>query len=283
MLQRSPSYVISLPATDTFGEWASKLLPARMAYRLTRIKFLILGFLFIKFCALYPLAARRLLKKETIKELPQNIPHDPNFEPRYNPWEQRMCICPDGDFFKALRSGKASVVTDTISSVTETGIQLTSGQTLDADIIVTATGLKIKVAGGALFTVNNTPITIGDKFLWQGVMLQDVPNLATVIGYTNASWTPGADATALLVCRQLKYMKTKGFSSVTPRLDYPERMKAVPALNITSTYVVRGEKELPKAGDKAPWLPRSSYFADLWNASYGDLTRGLQFEKVSVD
>lgn len=282
MLQRSPSYILARPAIDPFGHWAQKLFPDWIAYRITRLKFLILGFLFIKFCTFYPLAARNLIKKATLKELPDNIPHDPHFSPRYNPWEQRLCLCPDGDFFRAMRAGNASVVTDTITTVTETGIRLASGQTLDADIIVTATGLKLKVAGGARISVDNVPVTIGEKLLWKGVMLQDVPNVATVIGYTNASWTLGADATALLVTRLLKSMKAKGVTSAVPRREHSEGMKSVPALNLSSTYVVRGAKELPRTGDKAPWMPRSTYFSDLWGAKFGNITDGLQFEKVST-
>lgn len=283
MLQRSPSYILAIPAVDPFAQWASKLLPSHMAHRITRLKFLVLSFLFVKFCAFFPTAARNLIKKATVKELPKSVPHDPNFEPRYNPWEQRLCLCPDGDFFEAMRAGKASVVTDTITTVTETGIQLASGKTLDADVIVTATGLKIKIAGGAQLSVDNVPISLHEKFLWKGVMLQDIPNMATVIGYTNASWTLGADATALLVCRLLKHMKGRGITSAVPRVHDPRNMKSVPALNLTSTYVVRGQGELPKTGDRAPWLPRSSYFADLWGARFGSVTQGLQFERVAVE
>ncbi len=281
MLQRSPSYILARPSVDLFGQWTQKVLPSWVAHCITRLKFLVLGFLFIKFCALCPLAARSLIKKATLKELPDNIPHDPHFSPRYNPWEQRLCLCPDGDFFKAMRAGKASVVTDTIATVTETGIQLASGQTLDADMIVTATGLKLKTLGGAQITVDNVPIAIGEQFVWKGVMLQDVPNMAIVIGYTNASWTLGADATALMVCRLLKFMKAKGLSSAVPHLEVMGGMKSVPALNISSTYVVRGVKQLPRTGDKAPWLPRSNYFSDLWDAKFGNLTEGLRFEKTS--
>ena len=281
MLQRSPSYIVSLSAIDPFGYWAQKLLPRWLAHRITRLKFLIKSFLFIKFCAWYPLSARNLIKKATLKELPNNIPHDPHFSPRYNPWEQRLCMCPNGDFFKAMRAGKASVVTDAIATVTETGIQLSSGRTLDADIIVTATGLKLKTAGGARISVDNLPITLGEKFFWKGVMLQDVPNMAAVIGYANAPWTLGADATALLVCRLLKLMEGKGVTSAIPRLDNTEGMKSRPWLNLSSTYVVRGAKELPRTGDKAPWLPRATYFSDLWSAKFGNITEGLEFDKVA--
>ena len=282
MLQRSPSYVLSWPATDLFAQWAQRFLPHWLAHRITRIKFLILGFLITKFCAAYPLAARRLIKRATLKQLPEHTPHDPHFSPRYNPFEQRLCLCPDGDFFKAMRAGKASVVTDTIAAVTETGIRLASGRTLDADMIVTATGLKIKIAGGARISVDNVPVTVGEKFMWKSAMLQDVPNMVTVIGYTNASWTLGADATALLVCRLLKSMKAKGVTSAVPRLEHVEGMKSVPLLNLSSTYVVRGAKEIPRTGDKAPWMPRSTYFSDLWIAKFGNITDGLQFEKRST-
>lgn len=282
MLQRSPTYILARPAVDPFGQWALKYFPHRLAHRITRLKCLALSFLFNKFCAFYPLAARNLIKKATLKQLPENTPHDPHFSPRYSPWEQRLCLCPDGDFFKALRAGKASVVTDTITTVTETGIRLASGQTLETDIIVTATGLKLKIAGGAHVSVDNVPITISEKYLWKTVMLQDVPNMATVIGYTNASWTLGADATALLLCRLLKSMKAKGMTSAVPRLDDSAGMKSLPVLNLSSTYIARGAKDLPKTGDRAPWMPRSTYFSDLWGAKFGDITEGLQFEKVSA-
>ena len=282
MLQRSPTYITARPAVDPFAQWTQRHLPSWLAYRITRSKVLVLSFLFLKFCTFYPLTARKLLKKATSKQLPDNVPYEPHFSPRYNPWEQRLCLCPDGDFFKAMRAGKASVVTDTITTVTETGIQLASGQTLETDMIVTATGLKLKTAGGARISVDNVPVIVGEKFLWKGVMLQDLPNMATVIGYTNASWTLGADATALLVCRLLKTMTAKGVTSAVPRLEDTEGMKSVPVLNLSSTYVVRGAKDLPKAGDKAPWLPRSTYFSDLWSAKFGNITDGLHFDKVST-
>ena len=282
MLQRSPSYILARPAVDPFAEWTQKYLPDWLAHRITRSKFLVLSFLFVKFCTFYPLIARKLIKKATLKQLPDDVPHDPHFSPRYNPWEQRLCLCPNGDFFKAMRAGKASVVTETITTVTETGIQLASGQTLETNIIVTATGLKLKILGGARVSVDNVPVSISEKFLWNGVMLQDLPNMATVIGYTNASWTLGADATALLVCRLLKTMTAKGVTSAVPRMEDTKAMKPVPALNLSSTYVVRGAKELPKTGDKAPWLPRRTYFADLWSAMFGNITDGLHFDKVTT-
>lgn len=283
MLQRSPTYIVAQPSIDPFAHWARTHLPPYLAYPLTRLKVLLLTFLFYKFCLRYPLAARRELKKETEKHLPPTIPHDPHFTPHYNPWEQRLCLSPDGDFFAALRSGKASVVTSTITTVTPTGIQLATGETLDADIIVTATGLKMKAGGGAQLFVDGALARGCEKYMWKGAMLQDVPNLALVIGYTNASWTLGADATALLVTRLLKYMKARGLSSAVPRLgDKWEGMKTLPLMNLASTYVARGAKDLPRTGDKAPWLPRRTYFADLWSAKFGSLTEGLEFGRVSM-
>lgn len=280
MLQRSPSYLLARPSVDTFGSIVSKLLPSWIAHRITRYKFLLQNLLFVSFCGRFPTAAKKLIKKATVKELPKDVPHNPHFEPRYNPWEQRLCLCPDGDFFQAMRSGKASVVTAKITSVVENGIQLASGQILDADVIVTATGLKLKTAGGAQLSVDNVPVKVGEKFLWKGVMLQDTPNMATVIGYTNASWTLGADATALLVCRLLKYLKDKEFMSAIPRLQDSEKISSVPALNLSSTYIVKGMKELPRTADKAPWAPRITYFADLWEAKFGSITDGLQLQRV---
>ena len=246
MLQHSPSYILARPAVDRFAQWTQKYLPDWPAHRITRSKFLVLGFLFVKLCTFYPLTARKLVKKATFKQLPDSVPYDPHFSPRYNPWEQRLCLCPDADFFSAMRAGKASIVIETITTVTETGIQLASGQTLETDIIVTATGLKLKILGGTRIAVDNVPVTISEKFLWKGVMLQDLPNMAAVIGYTNTSWTLGADATALLVCRLLKTMTTKGVTSAVPRVE--DTMKSVPALNLSSTYVVRGAKRATEDG-----------------------------------
>ena len=283
MLQRSPSYIVARPAIDPFGQWARRFFPSWLAHRMTRLKFLVLSFLFIKLCTVYPLTARNMIRKATLKQLPDTVPHDPHFSPRYNPWEQRLCLSPDGDFFEAMRAGTASVVTDVITTVTATGIRLESGRTLETDIIVTATGLKLKIGGGARISVDHVPVSIGDKFLWKGAMLQDVPNMATVTGYTNASWTLGAETTAQLLSRLLRSMEANGFASATPRLERQDGrgMKSIPAFNLSSTYVVRGAKELPRTGDKAPWRPRSSYFWDLWTAKFGSITDGLQFEKVS--
>lgn len=282
MLQRSPGYILSRPSVDPTASWMTKILPAWLVFSLIRAKFLIVSQLFVTFCRRFPNAARNLIRKETEKRLPENIPHDPHFHPRYNPWEQRLCLDPDAKFFKALRSGKADVATGTIKRVTATGIEMHSGQFLPADLIVTATGLKIQVGGGTSISVDHRRIDITKKFLWKGVMVQDVPNLATVIGYTNASWTLGADATAQLVCRLLKLMRDEGVTAAVPRCEDAGSMRVMPVLDLNSTYVERGKGDLPRAGSRGPWRPRKAYWRDLWEAKFGSLREGLVFERVAV-
>lgn len=281
MLQRSPGYILSRPSIDPTATWMSKIFPLWLVYSLIRTKFLIVSLLFVNFCRSFPHAARRMIIKETQKRLPKNVPHDPHFEPRYNPWEQRLCLDPDAKFFKALRTGKADVVTGIIKSVNERGIEMHSGEHLDADLIVTATGLKLQVGGGTSISIDNTPVDIASKFLWRGVMIEDLPNMAAVIGYTNASWTLGADATAQHICRLLKYMQKNGLTSAVPRCR-EEGMEVVPVLDLNSTYVERGKGSLPKAGGRGPWRPRRAYWRDMWEAKFGSF-RGLVFEKVVVE
>jgi cation diffusion facilitator CzcD-associated flavoprotein CzcO len=186
MLQRSPSYVFSLPSKDKLGGLLRWLLPTSLADRIQRIRWICLGYFLFYFCRTFPNAAKRFMKRETIRQLPKDIPWDPHFKPAYNPWEQRLCLCPDGDFYKALRSGKASIATGKIKTVTETGIELEDGSFIGTDIIVTATGLRILLAGGTQFSVDGEKLVVPDKFLWKGVMLQDLPNASFVVGYTNA-------------------------------------------------------------------------------------------------
>jgi cation diffusion facilitator CzcD-associated flavoprotein CzcO len=187
MLQRSPTYVMSLPSVDPTGNFVRKFLPNWLAFKIVRWKFLIVPFAFFKFCRAFPNAARKILKFRTQQDLPKDVAHDPTFAPKYNPWEQRLCVCPDGDFFKALHKGNAEVVTDTIQTVTEDGILTSSGRKLDADVIVTATGLKMLLGGGSRISVDGKAVNLGDHFIWKGMMLQDIPNAAFVLGYTNAS------------------------------------------------------------------------------------------------
>lgn len=276
MLQRSPSYILSLPNRGGVNSWVRRLWPASVLHQYDRLKFLTISYLFFQFCRAFPSLAKRMLLSATIKQLPKDVSHNPHFMPSYNPWEQRLCLCPDGDFYKCLHNGKAEVVTDHIQTVTEDGILLQSGQRLEADIIVTATGLKIQVEKFPV-SVDGQRIRVSDKFFWRSAMLQDVPNLMYIIGYANASWTLGADATAVLACRILQHMRSRGFSSATPRAEHPEKMKTLPVLDLKSTYIQRAKETLPKASDVGPWQPRYSYFADMFKTKYGDVTDGLQF------
>ncbi|GAB7352662.1 hypothetical protein MBLNU459_g3027t1 [Dothideomycetes sp. NU459] len=283
MLQRSPTYIVSIPQVNGLSYYARRLLPLNWAYKFTRLQFLILPFLFFKFCKSFPNAARKQLKKGAAKQLPKDYPLEPNFEPKYSPWDQRLCVSPNGDFYQCIREGKAEVVTAHIKQVTEKTISLEgSDRKLQPDIIVTATGLKLLMAGGAQISVDKTPITISDKHLWKGIMLQDVPNAAIVVGYTNASWTLGADATAQFVTRLLNKMKNEGISQATPTLDASSKMGNQSILNLNSTYVVKAKGDLPKAGDRAPWLPRSHYLTDLWESKYGNISQDMLFSRIST-
>jgi cation diffusion facilitator CzcD-associated flavoprotein CzcO len=281
MLQRSPSYVLSQPSVDPLGKVMRRLLPSWLAIKIVRSKFLIIPFLFYQFCLAYPNAARWALRRRAQRELPKNIPHDPNFCPSYNPWEQRLCVTPDGDFYAALRAGTADVVTDKIKTITATGIETVSGKTLDADIIVTATGLKLQFLGGAAITVDSKPLNLADKYVWKGHMIQDVPNAVFVMGYMNASWTLGSDSTALQVSRLLKYMDKNGMGSATARVPEGPKMHSQPVINLSSTYIERAKSALPLAGDKGPWKPRLNYLTDQWEASYGSVTTDIDFVKAS--
>lgn len=281
MLQRSPTYIISQPGVDPVGRLIYKLLPTFLALKIVRLKFLIIPFLFSKFCQAYPNAARWALRKRAERQLPKNIPHDPHFSPSYNPWEQRLCVALDGDFYAALRSGTADIVTDKIKTITGTGVETVSGKTLDADIIVTATGLKLQFLGGAAITIDSKPLNVAEKYVWKGQMLQDVPNAVLVIGYMNASWTLGSDSTALHLSRLLKYMDKNGMGSATARVPEGSKMQSQPVINLSSTYIQRAKSALPLAGDKGPWRPRLNYLTDQWEASYGSVTTDIEFAKAS--
>lgn len=293
MVQRTPTYIASQPSIDPKKAWLSQSflrLPWWLIYRIVRSSSLILTYLFNRYCDRNPAAARRLLLDKAAKQLPPTLPVEPHFAPKYNPWEQRLCVSPDGDFFEALRTQKAHVVTGTIKNVVRDGIKISpapGSSALDevmvhADAIITATGLKIQMAGGAEFWVDGQSVDFGQRFLWKGALLQDVPNLAVALGYPNAPWTLGADATAIHVCRILKHMAKESMAVVIPRMESTEGLRLVPVLDLKSTYVQVGGKAFPRCGDKGPWRPRSNYLWDFCEASWGSLKNGLEFLKVAV-
>ncbi|QDS71804.1 hypothetical protein FKW77_009526 [Venturia effusa] len=283
MVQRSPGYFVSMPEADPITGFIQKWLPVSLAGWLLRWRFLFNFHTFYYWCQLFPTKAREFLISETAKELPPNLSITPHFQPTYKPWEQRMCVAPSGgDFFKALRSGKADVVTGHIDTVTENGIRMQDGQTVEADIIITATGLKMQFLGKAALRINGSePIQIGDKFLWRGSMLQDVPNLVFYMGYTNASWTLGCDAQARMFVRLLQNMQRRGDVSVVPKIADPSTVKEVQMMNLSSSYIQSAMKAnvIPKCGDVAPWKRRVSYFLDSWFAKFGDLSTGLEYTR----
>ena len=278
MLQRSPTYIASLPmkADDPLSRFL-RLLPTTLAAPISRLRSAALGVFFVYFCRFFPDRARRTLRELTIKQLPPNISWDPHFNPRYNPWEQRLCACPDGDFYAALRSGKADVVTDVIKNITSDSIQLASGETLKPDTIVTATGLKLKIAGGIQVYVDGKRMEPSEKFIWKGVMIQDVPNLAFIIGYVNASWTLGADVAALILIRVLRQLKARGVSSATPYVEPDQKMEEQPLFKMSSTYFRGSEKLFPKCGE-GQWMSRVNYLVDYIRAWWGDVSTGLRFK-----
>lgn len=281
MLQRSPSYLMSQPTEDGMEKFFRAYLPAALAYRLIRFKWILLPFLLTTFFKYCPGTAKKIVKGAAAKQLPVDIPINPHFSPKYNVFQQRLCFCPDGDFYACLRDGSGSVETGTIETVTENSIKLHSGRELHPDIIVTATGLKLQVAGGMKLSVDGSPYNVADKFFWKGVMLEDLPNAAMTIGYVDASWTLGADATAQMVCRILKRMKKEGVAEVVPRCSEEQKkvMQEKPVLNLTSTYIKAGNSVLPKAGDRGQWRPRSYYYEDILMAWYGDIKSGMDWIK----
>ncbi|KAF2471706.1 FAD/NAD(P)-binding domain-containing protein [Lindgomyces ingoldianus] len=278
MLQRSPSYVMSQPQRKTgVVNFYERFLPTWISLRITRIRFLVLPYLFYLFCRRWPDKARALLMGEAQKQLPKDFPMDPHFTPTYNPWDQRLCLCPDGDFFKCFANGRAQVVTSTIDTVTSDSILLSNGEKLDADIIVTATGLNLQFCGNISLSVDKQPVAVPSRFMWRATMLSGVPNLFLIIGYVNASWTLGADSASRLLTRLMGFMAKNKYTSATPRISEEEAKEKRLPLNLTSTYVKSGVGNMPHAGAKAPWLPRDNYMRDSWFADRGDLRLGLEF------
>ncbi|HET6875450.1 MAG TPA: NAD(P)/FAD-dependent oxidoreductase [Acidimicrobiales bacterium] len=277
MLQRSPTYIASLPGIDPLAAVFNKYLPKSVAHRANRIKSIVLTQIFYQFCQRFPRPARRMLAKMTAAQLPPGYPIDPDFAPKYNPWDQRMCLVPDGDLFKAISDRKASVVTGTIESFTETGIRLTTGDELPADVIVTATGLQLQLAGGAAMTVDGREVVPGETFVYRGCMLSEVPNFALCVGYTNASWTLRADLSSQYVCRVLNHMDAHGFSVAMPH--HEDDGTARPLLDLSSGYVQRAVDILPKQGAKPPWMIRQNYLLDFFTAKYADVTEQMQFSR----
>jgi monooxygenase len=273
MLQRSPTYVISRPAEDDLANRLRRILPTKLAYGLTRWKNVLLGMLFYRMSKNKPERIKKLILDGVRHALGPQYDVAKHFTPSYKPWDQRVCLVPDGDLFKAIRNGRASVVTDHIETFTATGIKLKSGAEIEADLVVTATGLNLQVLGGLEITVDGQRVDLSKTLNYKGMMYSDVPNLASAIGYTNASWTLKCDLTCEYVCRLLKHMDKSGLRQCTPRKNDPT-LTVEPWIDFTSGYIQRSLDQFPKQGSKKPWKLYQNYALDIMTLRLGSVDDG---------
>lgn len=282
LLQRSPTYVAARPDVDAVAQFFMKRLPRRLAYRVIRWKN-VLGSTFI-----YQLSRRRpdvvkqKLRDAIVEALPEGFDVDRHFSPRYNPWDQRLCLITNGDLFEKIAAGRVEVVTDTIDRFVADGLETATGEHIPADIVVTATGLELQFLGGMELFLDGTPCTLSDHVAYKGIMVCGVPNLAMTFGYTNASWTLKADLTARYVCRVLKAMKRRGATSVTPRAP-TGALSDEPYIALSAGYITRAASELPKQGLSRPWRLYQNYFLDFWLFRLGRTGDQLVFGRPAKD
>ncbi|MHB9855975.1 flavin-containing monooxygenase [Streptomyces krungchingensis] len=262
MLQRTPSYILPVPKKDVIANALKKYLGPERGYALTRRKNIAQQRFVWSFCRRHPKAARRLIRWANAKQLPDGYPLDEHFNPPYDPWDQRLCAVPDGDLFKAIAAGKASVVTDRITTFTEDGVRLESGRELEADVVVTATGLNVQAFGGIAVTVDGEEIRLPDTVAYKGMMLSGIPNLAFSIGYTNSSWTLKVGLLCEHFCRLLAHMDAAGHDICRPEVADPA-METRPFLDFAAGYIRRAVHQLPRQGDRMPWLTSMDYHSDV--------------------
>ena len=285
MLQRSPSYVASLPATDPLADVLRRRLPAKVVYPLVRWKNVMLSVAIFQLSRRRPSLMKAILRKGALKLLPDGYDVDTHFAPSYDPWDQRLCLVPDGDLFRAIRRGRASIVTDRIETFTEKGIRLESGGELEADLVVTATGLNLLVIGGMTLVVDGREVDLAQTYSYKGMMLSGVPNFALTIGYTNASWTLKADLVAHYVCRLVNHMDASGYQIATPVVpEDAHTWEKVPLVDLKSGYVLRSIGLLPKQGPAAPWRLHQNYPKDVRLMRRGALEDdGIRFTRTTSD
>jgi cation diffusion facilitator CzcD-associated flavoprotein CzcO len=274
MLQRSPSYIVSLPAKDPIAGLLRRVLPAKAAYSIMRWKNVLLTMASFQLSRRRPRIMKALVRKGVERQLPRGFDVDTHFKPSYNPWDQRLCLVPNGDLFKAISEGSASVVTDHIETFTENGLKLASGAELDADLIVTATGLNLLVLGGLQIAVDGREIELSETMSYKGMMLGGVPNLAIALGYTNASWTLKCDLTCEYVCRLLNHMDEHGYRQCTAHNRDPS-IAPEPFIDFSSGYVQRSIHKFPKQGSKPPWRLYQNYARDIVSLKYGEVEDGV--------
>ena len=279
MLQRSPSYVLALPGSDPLAELARRWLPPRLAYGLVRWKNALMALGLFTLSRKRPALVRRMLRRATLRQLPTGYDVDTHFNPVYDPWDQRMCLIPDGDLFASISSGEASVVTGAIDSFTEDGLLLTDGRRLDADIVITATGLNLLAFGGIDLVVDGCEVDLAQTVGYKGMMLSGVPNFAFAVGYTNASWTLRADLVSEYVCRLLGHMRSRGYDAVTPLAPDPSQ-PTQPFLDLASGYVQRSVDSFPRQGTVTPWRLNQNYPRDVRLLRHGPIEdAGVRFTR----
>ncbi|MEO7178313.1 MAG: NAD(P)/FAD-dependent oxidoreductase [Allosphingosinicella sp.] len=273
MLQRSPTYMVSRPSEDGIANRLREILPSKLAYGITRWKNVLLQMIFFKLARKRPAQVKEKLLDEVRKLLPEGYDVATHFTPRYNPWDQRLCLVPDGDMFDALGSGSASIVTGEIDGFTETGLRLKSGEELQADVVVTATGLKLQLASDIAFTVDGQGRDLAKTLSYRGMMFSDVPNLSYSFGYTNASWTLKADLTGGYLCRLLNHLRKTGNEIALPVRE--AGIEEVPFLDFSSGYVQRARDVLPKQGSKKPWKLYQNYALDMMSLKFASVEDGV--------
>jgi cation diffusion facilitator CzcD-associated flavoprotein CzcO len=282
MLQRSPSYIVSLPSEDPIARFAIRFFPKRFAYAFLRWKNALLTQASFHLSLRAPKVMRKLFLRGVERHLPPGLGLDPHFTPRYGPWTQRVCLVPDGDLFDALASGGASIVTDDIETFTETGLKLASGAELEADIIIAATGLNLLVMGGIEIAVDGEDVDLSKTVGYKGMMFSGIPNLAIALGYTNASWTLKCDLTCEYVCRLLNHMDEHGYDYCIPRRPDPS-VEIKPFIDLTSGYVLRSIEQFPKQGDRTPWRMHQNYPRDILLVRRGEIEdEGVEFGRTPV-
>ena len=262
MLQRSPTYVIALPSQDPVIANLKRFLSEERAFTIARALNIRRQAIFYTLCQKYPTFMRRLIRKQTAAKLPEGVDVDVHFNPRYNPWDERLCVVPNGDMFRALQKGTASIVTDRITTFTSDGVALESGAFLPADIVVSATGLNVLLFGGLALSVDGTPVDVGETVAYKAMMLSGVPNFAFAIGYTNASWTLKVDLVCEHLCRILAHLDATGNDIVTPEPRQDEALELRPLLDFQAGYVQRAVAMFPKQATREPWTVSMSYAAD---------------------
>jgi monooxygenase len=274
MLQRSPTYIVSLPAEDPIAHFLRRHLPAKLAYAIVRWKNVLLTMASFQLSRRRPRVAKWLLRRGVERHLPPGYDIDTHFKPTYGPWHQRLCLVPDGDLFEAINEGRASICTDQIDAFTESGLRLASGAHLDADVIVTATGLNLQVLGGVELSVDGREIAIPETFGYKGMMLSGVPNLALAFGYTNASWTLKCDLTCAFVCRLLNHMDARGYAVCVPEMG-DHVVESQPFIDFSSGYVQRAIDKFPKQGPRPPWRLFQNYALDVLSLRFSQLEDGV--------